>query len=68
MIRIVNGKPLEIPDDERVTPEMVSMRDGINAFLRWASTDSPEMRRLREQYRTGVIGRGFDWYADPDVK
>jgi hypothetical protein len=62
MIRLVNGQPVQVPDDARVTPELATIRDGINQMLRWAQSDAPEIRRLREQYRTGLLLKSdFDW-------
>lgn len=68
MIRIIDGKPVEIPDDERITEDMKLMRTLLNDFLMKISADTPENRRLAEQYREGRIGEsGIDWYMDPDI-
>lgn len=68
MIRIIDGKPVEVPDDERITPELKAIRAGINDFLRQISADTPENRALDKQYREGIISRepGFQWYMDPE--
>ncbi len=64
MLRLEHGQSVLVADDARITPELVLMRDGINEMLRWAQSDAPEIRTLREQFRTGTIGNsGFDWYA-----
>lgn len=66
MIKIVNGMPVEVVDDERITSELKSLRHSINAFLQAISADTPENRELDRQYREGVISRepGFSWFKD----
>lgn len=67
MVKIVDGKPVVVPDDNRITPQMKDMRIAMNTFLRWMSSDSPEIRKLREQFRRGHISStSFQWFHDPD--
>lgn len=64
MIRLIDGKPVQVPDDARITPELQAARDGINRMLSWLQ--GPEAKAIERQYREGVLSRmpGFDWYTD----
>jgi len=70
MIGIINGQPVQVPDDERITRELSDARDVVNAFLRFVSTNSELRHKVDEQYRTGALSQtdGFDWFRDPEVR
>lgn len=64
MVKIVNGVPVEVPDDDRITPEMKDLRTFINGFLQHLTSDTEDWRRVDEMYRKGRIEH-IDWYTDP---
>ncbi len=65
MIRVIEGMAVLVPDDERITPELIEMRHHLNNLLRYL--ESPEAKKVTEQFLTGKISEidGFDWYCDP---
>jgi hypothetical protein len=67
MIRIVDGQPVHVPDDARITTEMKDARTAINAYLHWLSQRGPEVLELERKFREGVLSDtdGFEWYLDP---
>ncbi len=69
MLRIENGHAVQVPDDARVTPDLVVMRDCLNSLLRHLSANPEDHRKVYEQFLAGTIGNsGFDWYADASQK
>lgn len=69
MFKLVDGKTVEIPDDERITPELKELRSQMNTFLQFLS-DTPLRRDIERQYREGCIGAVGDigdWFKDPNI-
>lgn len=67
MIRFVDGQPIQVPDDERITPDMRLARTHINAFLNWIAAHGPEVQALEKAFREGNIADVEDWYKDPQM-
>jgi hypothetical protein len=65
MVKIVDGKPVRVPDDARITPELKVLRDRMNDLLRWLQ--SPAAKEVERQYREIRVSDlpAFDWYPDP---
>ncbi len=64
MFKVSNGRLILIPDDDRITQDLAAIRVRLNAFLQEISSNTPEIRKLREQYLSGALPLGFDWFTD----
>lgn len=74
MICIIEGKPVHVPDDATVTPELKALRAALNdprghlqQMLAATKKDVDEDGPISRAYRQGVMSEtdGFDWYLDP---
>jgi hypothetical protein len=70
MIRFVSGKPVHVPDDDRITPQMRDARTLINSMLARFAARGPDILALEKAYREGKLSEtaGFQWYCDPDIE
>jgi len=70
LIEIIDGKPVDVPDNDRITSEMKIAREQINTFLSWLSERGAQVQAIDDAYRNGKLSEvaGLDWYCDPDFE